>query len=110
MTAQLMTSHANNIDDYKTHTKQHLNELNIIEILTMTTKNDIDKKPVWLSTCNNVKMIMLLNDMQRRGCLTHVWDGNKHGEKGTQLVKNEFVTKKENLLLTLWRGCVQKRL
>ena len=109
-TAQLMTSDSNNIDNCKMHTKQCLNELNAIEILMKNMKNDIYKKPVWQSTCINVNTAMLSNDMQRCGCLTYVWDRNKHGEKGIQPVKYEFVTKKENILITPWRGRIQKRL
>ena len=103
-----MTSTANNVDNCEMYTKQCLNELNTIDILMKTMKNNTNKKHMWLSTCKNFNTTLLLNDMRRYGFLSHVWDGKDHGEKGTQPVKHEFVTKKENLLLRLWRGHVQK--
>ena len=56
--------------------------------------NESNKKPIWLSQHNKVNINQLLNDKRRCGYLDYVWDGNEYGEKGIQLVKNEFMTKK----------------
>ena len=103
MMAQLMTSNANNVDNFRTRMNQGLNDLNAIGTLMKTTKMTSTRNP-----CGYHHATMLSNDTQRRGCLTYVWDRNEHREKGMHPEKHEFVTKKENLLLTLWRGCIQK--
>ena len=76
------------------HIKQHLNELNAIDMLFKSMTNESNKKPIWLLSQNNMNITQLLNDIRRCGYLGHVRDGNWHEEKGIQHVKNDFVTKK----------------
>ena len=67
--------------------KQHLHELNAIDILIKSMTNESNKNPIWLSQRNNLNITELLNDTRQCGYLGNVWDKNECEEKGIHPVK-----------------------
>ena len=81
LAAQLMAPKEKNIEHVKIHCKQYLNKLHEIDKLSKLLSNETKKKPMWLSQCNNVKVMTLIENGAR-------------SEKGIQPMKKEFSTTK----------------
>ena len=94
LAAQLMAPKEKNIEHVKIHHKQCLNELHEIDKTSKLLSNETKKKPMWLSQCNNVNVMTLIENGARSGKLGHMHDGKWFAEKGIQPMKKEFSTTK----------------
>ena len=108
LTAQVMSSNANNIKIVKIHIKQHWNELHKIDQSHRKISNDENNKPICLSQHNNLNLLCSLpSDIRRNEKVRNFWDGN--GEKGVQPAKQEFVTKKGDFTGQIMKKTLTKK-
>ena len=93
-----MTWNEDNICNVKIHIKQCLNELKRIDELMKVTTNDKTATPIWLSQYDIMNLLNTMKDFQRNGFIRRMWEENVHGEKHMQNVKNEFTSKRKDLV------------
>ena len=92
--ANIMTAVDSKKSKLQIHYKQYLNAFSKMDELIKTLSNDASDSNRCVSTYNNLNVGCIIRDIEFGGPIRFTWEGNWHGEKGIQPVKEQFVSQK----------------
>ena len=96
LVANLMTSVDSKESKLSAHYKQYLNSFHKMDVVIKKLTNDKSNTPKIVSMYNNLNVDGVINDVDEYGPIRFTWEGNWHGEKGIQAVKEQFISQKGN--------------
>lgn len=91
------------------HYKQCLNAFHQMDALIKKLTNDALGKKRCVSMCNNLNVGDVISDVDFSAPVRFAWEGNWHEKKGTQAVKEQFVSQKEKFgKIIINKQCTKK--
>ena len=96
LVANLMTAVDSKESKLSAHCKQDLNSFHKMGAVIKKLTNDKSDTPKIVSMRNNLNVGGVINDADEHGPIRFTQEGNWHGEKGIQAVKEQFISQKGN--------------